>query len=206
MESVSSELLPKIRRRRLARFADLVWDGDGASAECFARYLRLARGLGFACKIHAEQRSPAAAIAAAVEHLVVSIDHLEHATAADVLPLGGSPTMVTLLPAVGLENGGHYAPARALIDSGAAIALATNFNPRHTPMPSMQAVVALACLRMGLTPAEAISASTINGAYALGCAETLGSLVRLTMKRGKPIYKAGEVARRPPRELRLDSR
>jgi imidazolonepropionase len=141
--------------------------------------------------------------------------------------------MVTLLPAVGLENGGHYAPARALIDSGAAIALATNFNPRHTPMPSMQAVVALACLRMGLTPAEAISASTINGAYALGCAETLGSLepgksadllllevsdyrelarqfganlVRLTMKRGKPIYKAGEVARRPPRELRLDSR
>jgi imidazolonepropionase len=223
-ESVFTELLPKIRRRRLARFADLVWDSDGAFPECFARYLRLARGLGFACKIHADQRSPAAAIAAAVENLVVSIDHLEHATAEDALPLSGSPTMATLLPAVFLHNGDRHAPARALIDSGAAIALATNFNPRHTPMLSMQAVVALACLHMGLTAAEAISAATINGAHALGCADRVGSLepgksadlllldvsdyrelgrqfgvnlVRLTMKRGKPIYKAGEVARRP---------
>jgi imidazolonepropionase len=139
--------------------------------------------------------------------------------------------LVTLLPAVGLDNGGRYAPARALVDSGAAVALATNFNPRHTPMPSMQAVVALACSRMGLTAAEAISGATINGAHALGCADRVGSLepgksadllllevsdyrelarqfganlVRLTMKRGKPIYKAGEVARRPPRELVLD--
>ena len=224
IEAVFTELLPRIRRRRLARFADLVWDSDDASPECFARYLRLARSLGFACKIHAEQQSPAAAIATAVEQLVASIDHLEHATAADALPLGGSPTMVTLLPAVSLENGGRCAPARALIDSGAAIALATNFNPRHTPMPSMQAVVALACSRMGLTVAEAITAATINGAHALGCADRVGSLepgksadllllevsdyrelarqfganlVRLTMKRGKPIYKAGEVARRP---------
>jgi imidazolonepropionase len=132
--------------------------------------------------------------------------------------------MATLLPAVSLHNGGYHAPARALIDSGAAIALATNFNPRHTPMLSMQAVVALACLRMGLTAAEAISAATINGAHALGSADRVGSLepgksadlllldvsdyrelarqfganlVRLTMKRGKPIYRAGEVARRP---------
>jgi len=229
-ESVFTELLPKIRRRRLARFADLVWDSEGVSPECFARYLRLARGLGFACKIHAEQRSPAAAIATAVEHLVVSIDHLEHATAADTLPLCGSPTMVTLLPAVSFYNSGHHAPARALIDAGAALALATNFNPRHTPMLSMQTVVALACLRMSLTAAEAISAATINGAHALGCADRVGSLepgksadlllldvsdyrelarqfgvnlIRLTMKRGKPIYKAGEVAHRPRPELRL---
>jgi len=227
-ESVFTELLPKIRRRRLARFADLFWDSDGASSECFARYLRLARELGFGCKIHAEHRSPAAAIATAVEHLAVSISHLEHATAADLLPLAGSPTMATLLPAAAFHNGGRHAPARALIDAGAAIALGTNFNPRHTPTPSMQAVVALACLRMGLTAAEAISASTINAAHALGCADHVGSLepgksadlvllevsdyrelarqfganlVRLTMKRGKPIYKAGEVARRSPREL-----
>jgi imidazolonepropionase len=230
MESVSTELLPKISRRRLARFADLVWDSDGVSREWFAHYLSRARGLGFACKIHADRRSPAAAIVTAIEHLVVSIDHLEHATAADTLPLGDAPTMVTLLPAVSLHNGGHHAPARALIDAGAAIALATNFNPRHTPTLSMQAVVALACLRMGLTAAEAISAATINGAHALGCADRVGSLepgksadlllldvsdyrelarqfganlVRLTMKRGKLIYKAGEVARRPPRELVL---
>jgi len=82
---------------RLARFADLVWDSDDDSAECFARYLRLARSLGFACKIHADERSPAAAIAAAIEQLVVSIDHLEHATAAEAALLGGSSTLVTLL-------------------------------------------------------------------------------------------------------------
>jgi imidazolonepropionase len=231
MESVSAELLPKIRRRRLARFADLVWDSDGVSPEWFARYLTRARGLGFACKIHADERSPAAAISTAVEHLVVSIDHLEHATAADALPLGGSPTMATLLPAVSFHNGGDHAPARALIDGGAAVALATNFNSRHTPTLSMQTVVALACMRMGLTAAEAISAATINGAHALGCADRVGSLepgksadlllldvsdyrelgrqfgvnlVRLTMKRGKPIYKAGEVSRRPRPELRLE--
>jgi len=128
-----TELLPKIGRRRLARFADLVWDTDGVSPEGFARYLELARGLGFACKVHADERSPAAAIATAVEHLVVSIDHLEHATAADVLPLGGCPTMATLLPGVSFHNGGCHAPARALIEAGAALALATNFNPRHTP-------------------------------------------------------------------------
>lgn len=230
IESVSAELLPKIRRRRLARFADLVWDNDGAPPEYFTRYLRLARSLGFACKIHAEQQSPAAAIAMAVEHLVVSIDHMEHATAADAKPLGGSPTMATLLPAVSFCNSGHYAPARALIDTGTALALATNFNPRHTPMLSMQVVVALACSKMGLTAAEAISAATINSAHALGCADRVGSLepgksadlllldvsdyrelarqfgvnlVRLTMKRGKPIYRAGEVARRPRPEPHL---
>jgi imidazolonepropionase len=230
IESVSTELLPKIRRRRLARFADLVWDPDLASAECFARYLSLARSLGFACKIHAEHRSPAAAIAAAVEHQVVSIDHLDYATPAEALLLGGASTMATLLPSVGLATGGRHAPARALIDSGAAIALATNFNPRYTPMPSMQAAVVLACSAMGLTAAEAISAATINGAHALGCADRVGSLepgksadllllevsdyrelarqfganlVRLTMKRGQPICQAGEVARRSPWERRL---
>jgi len=229
LESVCTELLPKIRRRRLAHFADLVWDSD-VSPECFARYLRLARGLGFACKIHGDQPSPAAAIVTAVEHLAVSVSHLEHATAADVLPLGGAPTMATLLPGVSFHNGGRHAPARALIDAGAALALATNFNPRHTPTLSMQAVVALACSQMGLSAAEAISAATINGAHALGCADRVGSLepgksadllllevsdyreiarqfgvnlVRLTMKRGRPIYKAGEVARRPRPELRL---
>ena len=227
MEQVSTELLPKIRRRRLASFADVVWDSGGVSGEGFARYLERARGLGFACKVHADERSPAAAIATAVKHLVVSIDHLEHATAADVVPLGDGPTMVTLLPGVSFHNGGCHAPARALIDAGAALALASNFNPRHTPTLSMQAVIALACLHMGLTVAEAISASTINGAHALGCADRVGSLepgkwadlllldvsdyrelarqfgvnlVRLTMKRGKLIYRAGEVARRPRAE------
>jgi imidazolonepropionase len=116
---------------------------------------------------------------------------------------------------------GREAPARALIDAGVGIALGSNFNSHHTPALSMQTMVALACGRMGLTIEEAISAATINGAHALGCAEKVGSLepgksadlvilnaghyrdlehslgtnlVHLTMKRGKFIYKEGEVA------------
>ena len=134
----------------------------------------------------------------------------------------------------GISNGRHTvavrfvsrrpnAPGRALIDAGAAVALGTNFNPNHTPMLNMQTVVSLACMRMDLTPAEAISAATINGAHALDCADRVGSLefgksadlvilnvsdyadvvhhfgmnlVHATMKRGKFIYREAEVGGR----------
>ena len=226
---VLTELLPKIRRRRLAYFADVVWECEPARHQCFARYLETARHLGFACKIHADQLGSGAAIAAAVEHLVVSIDHLEHATPAEAALLAGSGTMAVLLPCASFQSGGCDAPGRALIDAGVAVALATNFNPHHTPTLNMQTVVALACLRMGMTAAEAISAATINGAHALGCAARVGSLefgksadvlilnvsdyhelahdfgmnlVHMTMKRGKIIYTEGEVARRAAEDLR----
>lgn len=225
---VFAELLPKIRRRHLAHFADVVWECEPARHECFVRYLQIARQLGFACKIHADQLC-SAAIAAAVDHLVVSIDHLEYATPAQAALLAGSGTIATLLPSASFHNSGCHAPARALIDAGVAVALATNFNPGHTPTLNMQTVVALACLRMGMTAAEAISAATINGAHALGCAERVGSLefgksadvlilniadyrdlarrfgtnlVHMTMKRGEFIYKEGEVAPRPAEDLR----
>ena len=129
--------------------------------------------------------------------------------------------MATLLPSACFGGDGRDAPARALIDAGVAVALGSNFNPHHTQTLNMQAVVALACGRLGMTIEEAISAATINGAYALGCADKVGSLepgksadllilnaghyrdlehslgtnlVHLTMKRGKFIYKEGEVA------------
>jgi len=129
--------------------------------------------------------------------------------------------MATLLPSAHFHGDDRVAPARALIDAGVAVALGSNFNPHHTPALNMQAVIALACGRLGMTIEEAISAATINGAHALGCAETVGSLepgksvdllilnaghyrdlehslgtnlVHLTMKRGRFIYKEGNVA------------
>jgi imidazolonepropionase len=164
----------------------------------------------------------------AVEHRVASIDHLENATADDAAMLAGVSTVATLVPGASFGDGERNAPARALIDAGAAVALATNFNPHHTPSLNMQTVVSLACLRMGMTVAEAISAATINGAHALRCASRVGSLefgksadilmlnvsdyrelgrhfgtnlVHMTMKRGKFIYKEGDVAPRPAEEL-----
>ena len=229
-EWVLTDLLPKIRRRRLASFADLAWDSDPLAHGRFSRYLQHARNLGFGCRIHADQTSVADAIHMALEHLVVAIDHLEHATAEDAARLAEGPTIATLLPNAAFHRGIPFAPARALIDAGAAIALASNFNPRHTPGLSMQTVMALACRHMNLTPAEALIAATLNGAHALGRADRVGSLepgksadllilnagdyremanhfgdnlVHLTMKRGSVIYQEGPVAQLPDEQLRL---
>lgn len=224
---VMGELLPKIRRRKVAQFADLAWDTNPTLAQYFERYLSAARALGFRCKIHADQRDPERAIEMALRHKVVSIDHLEHAGEAGAAALAEAGIIATLLPCASFRNG-QPAPARALVDAGVPVALASNFNPHHTPTLNMQGVVTMACWRFGLSVAEALNAATYNGAHALGCADRVGSiepgksadlillntsdyrdlavnvgtnLVHLTMKRGKVIYKEGVVAPQAPEAL-----
>lgn len=234
---VRVEFLPKLRRRGLVDFADLEWDyfTESRWTTCPDReawcegYFQVARSLGLGCKIHADTGSVSEAARMAVEHHAASIDHLEHATEAEAAVLSRSETVATLLPSASFQSGERYGPARSLIDSGAAVALASNYNPRETPTLSMQAVIALACHRMRLTPAEAITTATINGAHALGCADQVGSLeygkfadllilnvsdyrelaqslgsnmVHMAMKRGEVIYEEGEVAPRPVEDLR----
>jgi imidazolonepropionase len=226
-EWVMTEMLPKIRRRGTALFADLAWDTNPSLAPYFDRYLYSAREMGFACKIHADQLSPEVAIEMALRHQVLSIDHLEHANKNVAPALAKAGTIVTLLPCAS-AGGGSTPPARALIDAGVPVALGTNFNPHHTPTLNMQAVVAMACWRFGLTTEEAITAATFNSACALGSGGRVGSLepgksadlvllnandyrdlsgnlgtnlVYLTMKRGKFIYKEGAVAPRAPEAL-----
>jgi imidazolonepropionase len=225
VEWAANDLLPKIRRRRSIEFADLAWNPDPVMLPSFERFLAAARQLGFACRIHADGPSPDSAVALALGHGVTGMDHLEHATETHARQLADAGIIATLLPGVAFHNGGQVPPARALIDAGAAIALGTNFNPIHSPMLNMQTTIALACWRLRMTLEEAISAATINGAHALRCADRTGSLepgksadlvilnapdyrdlstcigtnlVHLTMKRGKFIYKEGEVAPRPP--------
>jgi imidazolonepropionase len=224
-EWAATDLLPKIRRRRGADFADLAWDPDPSRLPAFERYLIAARELGFACKIHCDGPDLNPALALAIRHGVAGVDHLEFATESHARQLALTGIMATLLPGVSFHNDGQAPPARTLIDSGVAVALGTNFNPHHTPLLSMQTIVALACWRLRMTLEEAISAATINGAHALGCAGRTGSLeigksadllilnagdyrdlssnigtnlIHLTMKRGKFIYKEGEVAPRAP--------
>lgn len=225
VEWAANDLLPKIRRRRSIDFADLAWNADPVMLPSFERFLAAAHKLGFACRIHADGPSPDSAVELALRHGVSGVDHLEYATEAHARQLARAGIVTTLLPGGAFHNDGKIPPARALIDAGAAIALGTNFNPTHSPMLNMQTSIALACWRLRMTLEEAISAATINSAYALRCADRTGSLelgksadlvilnapdyrdlstcigtnlVHLTMKRGKFIYKEGEVAPRPP--------
>jgi len=174
-ERVCADFLFHIRRRRLARFADLEWDTDMTRRPLLARYLDAALSLGFACKIQAHQHSCAGAVSLALEHGAASIDHLEYATLDQARALGAAGMLATLLPCASFRHG-HNAPARMLIDNGVAIALGTNFNPWHTPSLNMQTAVSLACLQLAMTPAEAIVAATINAAYALNAGSRAGSL------------------------------
>ena len=172
-----SELIPLVAQRKLARFADVYCDADAFSAAQARRYLQTARQHGLEARVHAGQFSNLGAVSLAVELGARSADHLEQSSAADVQLLARSAVMATLLPGSVFHLGlSRFAPARELIDAGAAVALATDFNPGTSPTCSMQMVVSLACAEMKMTPAEAISAATINGAHALGLASRTGTL------------------------------
>jgi imidazolonepropionase len=174
---MAAEMMPVIQRRKLARFVDVYCDAGAFTLEQSRRYLERARSFGFGLKIHAEQFARTGAARLAVELGAASADHLEQASEEDIRALAQSNTVATLLPGsvfhLGLRT---YAPARALIEAGATVALATDFNPGTSPTYSMQMVLSLACTEMRMSPAEAIAAATINGARALGLADRVGSL------------------------------
>lgn len=227
---VCEDLLPLLRRRRLAQFADIEWSPGESRQRLFRRYLETAAQLGFGCRVHAEGDGLREAAALACELRVASIDHLEEIAVGELGRMAASGPVITLLPGLAFHRGSRPAPARALIEAGAAVALGSNFNRSDSPMLNMQTVVSLACREMGMTPAEALVAATINGAHALGCAATAGSiqhgkpadlivfnasdyrdlgyhsgmnLVHLTMKRGEFIYQEGDVAPLAAQHLRL---
>jgi len=172
-----AELLPAIRRRALARFAGLRCGEGGFNMEQSRLYLETARGLGFQLKIHASRCPAADAVRLAVEARAASVEHLHDAGPADVELLARSNIMAVLLPGDAFDHGnGRCAPARQLIDGGAAVALGSNFNPGGRSTYSMAAIVALACAHLDMSPAEAICAATFNAACAIGSGAVAGSL------------------------------
>lgn len=174
---VSAEMLPAVARRKLARFADIYCDAGAFSLQHARHYLRRAAELGLGLKIHADQFERTGAALLAAELGAVSADHLEQAGEDDAAALARSDTIAVLLPGSVFHLGlRRYAPARTLIDAGVAVALASDFNPGTSPTYSMQMVLSLACTEMRMTPAEAISAATINGAHAVCAAARAGSL------------------------------
>ncbi len=159
-----------------AEFADAFCDPAGFSlAECRA-VLLTARRYGLKLKLHAEQFAPLGGIGLGIELGAVSVDHCDAARAEDAALLARADTVATLLPGANFFLGQPYPPARMLLQGGAAVALASDCNPGTCPILSLPLVMSLACSGMGMSPAEAWTAATINGAAALGRAAVCGSL------------------------------
>jgi len=172
-----AEVMPAVAARRLARFADVYCDRNAFTVAQARRYLEAARRMGFGLRMHAGQFSDGGSVALAVELGAYSADHLEHVAPASIPLLARSNTIATFLPGAALFLGmARHAPARALIEAGAAVALATDYNPGTSPTWNMQMAVALACTQLRMTPAEAITAATVNAAHSLGIASRTGTL------------------------------
>ena len=169
--------LKSIKTRKLAEFCDVFVEPGVFTPDEARRIFSAARSLGFGIKVHADEFQSSGGAGLAVEVGAVSADHLGAISDDDIRRLSKSNVIATLLPATLFMLGeSRYAPARKLIESGAAVALATDFNPGTSPTLNMQFVLSLACTQMKMTPAEAITAATINGACAVRREQRLGSL------------------------------
>lgn len=177
LEWLRTSMLPKVWRRHLARFVDVCCDRGAFAATELGPLLATAANIGFRLKVHAGQFARGDGVRLAVEYGAVSVDHLAWASEEDAALLAESPVIATLVPGAPFHLGlGQYPPARMLIDRGAAVALATNYSQVSSPCYNMQTVLSLACRKLRMTPAEAISAATINGAHALRMGDRVGSL------------------------------
>jgi imidazolonepropionase len=176
-ERICSRVMPRLKKRALIQCVD-IYCGEGAhSVEETISFLRAARENGILAKVHAEHFSRAGIVGPALEMDAISLDHLDHVTSEDAALLASSPTIATLLPGSAFHSGSsRFAPARMLIDAGAAVALASDYNAGTSPTCNMAMVLSLACTQMHVSPAEAIAAATINGACALGMDGVVGSL------------------------------
>ena len=174
---VIDEMLPQIAREKLAEFCDVFCEENVFTTDESWRILSAARCNGLGLRIHADQLSLGGGAKLAAELNAITADHLEHTDAEGIAALKSAGVQPVLLPGSVYALGStHYPAARAMIDAGLAVVLATDFNPGSSPTPSMLTILSLAATHMKLTPAEAITAATINAAYSLNRGAQLGSL------------------------------
>jgi imidazolonepropionase len=171
------EMLPRIAQQGLAQFCDIFCEDHVFSVEQSRRILQRAKDLGFQLKLHADEIVNSGGAELAAELGAISADHLVAISPQGIDALAAKKVIATLLPGTTFYLGSdRYAPAQALIQKGVPIAIATDLNPGSSMTESMPMILTLACLKLHLTCAQAISAATINGAHALGIAERVGSL------------------------------
>jgi len=177
IETVIRDLIPAVASKKLAEFIDCFCDRGAFNVEQCRRVLTAGKRQGLVPRLHAEQLTRTGATRLALEFEAASADHLDKLSTADIRALARSDVVATLLPGVNFHLGlKDYPPARKLIEAGAIVALATDFNPGTSPTPNMQFILSVACSAMRMTPAEAIAAATVNAAWALGRSDRLGSL------------------------------
>jgi imidazolonepropionase len=177
VRSIIDEMLPRVASDGLASYCDCFCESHVFTVEESRRILVRAKELGFGIRIHAEQMSASGGACLAAQLGATTADHLEWIDDEGIEELHRAGVIAVLLPGAVFNLGlARYAPARKMIDSGVAVALATDFNPGSSPTPSMQMILSIACTQMRMTPAETITAATINSAYSIGCGARIGSL------------------------------
>ncbi|MBO0857214.1 MAG: imidazolonepropionase [Chloracidobacterium sp.] len=177
VDLIVNEMIPTVASEGLARFCDVFCERGAFDVDESRRILQAARAQGMWLRVHADQLSLGGGSQLAAELGAITADHLEYAAGTEISALKSAGVQPVLLPASVLLIGSHrYPDARAMIDAGLAVVLATDFNPGSSPTPSMLLVLTLASTQMKMSPAEAVTAATINAAYSLGLGDEIGSL------------------------------
>ncbi len=178
VDTICREMIPAVSEQQLADFIDVFCDTGFFTVEETDRILRVGAEYGLRPKIHANELGVSGGVQVGVKHQALSVDHLEQTTDAEIEALRGSCTMPTMLPGSSFFLGLPYGRAKAFIEAGLGIALASDYNPGSSPSGDMRFVMAMGCIRMRLTPVQALNACTLNAAYAMGISEQVGSITR----------------------------
>ncbi len=175
---VIEEMIPQVAKENLAEFIDVFCDTGFFTVEETARMLEAGTKHGLVPKIHANELDYSGGIEVGVKYGALSVDHLECVGEKEIATLKTSKTMPTILPGAAFFLNMPYSPARKMIEAGLPVAMASDFNPGSSPSGNMQMVLTFACVNYRLTPQEAINATTINSAYAMGISHTHGSIAK----------------------------
>ncbi|MCW3804647.1 imidazolonepropionase [Plebeiibacterium marinum] len=178
IDMLINEVMPKIAKENLAEYVDVFCEKGYFDVEDTEKILAAGKNFGLIPKIHVNQFNVIGGVQAGVKYNALSVDHLEELSDQDIQTLKKSGTMPVALPSCSFFLSIPYTPARRIIDAGLPLALATDYNPGSTPSGNMSLVVAIACIKMKMNPEEAINAATINGAYAMGVADRVGSITK----------------------------
>ncbi len=176
VQLIVDTMIPHVGKRKLATFCDVFCERGYFDVDASERILLAGKEWGMAPKVHADEITPLGGADLAARIGATSADHLEHVTDSGIRRLAETDVVATLLPGVSFFLNHGYAPARALIDAGAVVAIASDFNPGSCMSSSMPLMMTIACTQMRMTPEEALSAATLNGAAALGLSSSLGSI------------------------------
>ena len=176
VDHVCEEMIPAVAEQGVAEFVDVFCDEGFFTPEQTAQILECGMRYGLRPKIHANELASSGGVQVGIRYGALSVDHLEEANEQDVKDLAASTTIPTVLPGASFFSNLPFAPARKMIDAGLPVAIASDCNPGSSPSGNMVFLWSLACIRMRLTPEEALSALTINGAAALGLSADRGAI------------------------------